>query len=134
MKPSIAPFPHTPLFIDQLLEVMKVVVVDQPPVTEEIDGNDSIEIVQRLVTLDDLVQAALPAGWRFASARSFDGFLTRLNGARGAPATPSGYVPGVLTAVNSAAGALPSCRLSRRPANDQQASVILPFLLAPPCG
>ncbi len=68
-----------------------------------------------LSVLDDLVQAALPAGWRFSSPRSFDGFLTRLNGARGAPATPSGYAPGVLNAVNSAAGALPSCSAGSAP-------------------
>lgn len=56
--------------------------------------------------LDDLVQGDLPPGWRFASIRSFDGYLTRLNGAANAPTTPP--AAGTLTAVQNGAGALPN--------------------------
>ena len=57
-------------------------------------------------TLDDLVQANLPPGWRFSAPRPFDAHLTRLNGAFGAPSTPG--AAGILTATQSAVGALPS--------------------------
>jgi len=61
---------------------------------------------QLMRVLDDLVQSALPDGWQFGAPRAFDGHLTRLNGAMGAPATPP--AAGALTAVQSAAGALPT--------------------------
>ncbi len=57
-------------------------------------------------TLDDLVQSALPNGWQFGARRPFDGHLMRLNGAVNVPATPP--AAGVLTAAQSAAGALPT--------------------------
>ena len=69
---------------------------------------DSLFARQSLLmrTLDDLVQGALPSGWRFGAPRPFDAHLTRLNGAAGAPATPA--AAGTLTAVQNSAGALPS--------------------------
>ena len=69
---------------------------------------DSLFVRQALLmrTLDDLVQSALPNGWVFSAPRAFDAHLTRLNGAVGAPTTPP--AAGVLTAAQSASGALPT--------------------------
>ncbi len=65
---------------------------------------------QLMRVLDDLVQSSLPSGsqtgWRFASPRPFDAYLTRLNATVNAPATPASA--GVLTAIQTGAGALPN--------------------------
>ena len=70
---------------------------------------------QLMRTLDDLVQAGMPTGWRFAAIRPLDGYLTRLNGAQGAPTPPVSYIPGVLTAQQSAAGAMPAALAGAAP-------------------
>jgi hypothetical protein len=54
--------------------------------------------------LDSLVTSYIPDGWSFIGQRPFDAWLTRLNGATSAPATPPSA--GVLTAATNVAGQL----------------------------
>jgi hypothetical protein len=62
-----------------------------------------------VTTLDGLILNNLPAGWKFIApgglTHALDANLTRINGSYNAPATPT--AAGTLTAINSAAGALP---------------------------